>query len=101
MGDKPLVEAIKLHLDEIRALKQAGEHDNIIKYEFDISENHVSTYIFMEYCDDGDLRRLIRFHDEERKQISEDKIFQFLIQMLSGVTHLHLLNIIHRDIKPE
>jgi serine/threonine protein kinase len=72
-------------------------HENIIKV-YNIFEDEESINIIMEYAQNGNLYQLIK---KEKNGFSEEKAFDYIIQMINAVYYLHSNNIIHRDIKPE
>jgi serine/threonine-protein kinase ULK/ATG1 len=54
-----------------------------------------SFYIVLEYCNAGDLGSLMRFHE----RLGEDEAREVISQLVEGMSHLHSLGIIHRDLK--
>ncbi|KAI0464335.1 hypothetical protein LJB42_001946 [Komagataella kurtzmanii] len=115
---------------EFRILSELS-HPNIVKYlhHEHISENK-TVNLYMEYCDGGDLSKLIRTHRRNKEYISEEKIWSIFTQVLLALYRCHYgtdftaskefesLNkgnrrtqnpswvdstrvIIHRDIKPD
>ena len=59
-------------------------------------------YIFMEYCNGGDLKKYIKDYFNEYKQpLNEFYIQKIIKQIVPGMDYLHSKNIIHRDIKLE
>jgi NIMA (never in mitosis gene a)-related kinase len=61
----------------------------------------------MEYCEGGDMARLIRKCRKENDFVSEDVIWKIFTQMLQALAVCHLKDegnsigkILHRDIKP-
>ncbi len=84
-------------LNEIRILASI-DHDNIIAYKdafIDHKENVL--YIVMEYAEGGDLNGIIK---NKGGNVSEDKVWSYLIQMTRGLKSLHDQGIGHRDLKP-
>lgn len=68
-------------------------HDNIIKC-ICITHRVDKIFIVMEYCESGELSKLIK------KNLSEDKVKFYFKQIVNAILHLDKLNIVHRDIKP-
>jgi len=89
-------EAVKRMQKEARALV-ALNHPNVIK-----SYNYVARrdccYLSLEYAKHGDLAKLI---NDSPQCISAKSAVRILRAVLSGLSHIHSNNIIHRDIKLE
>ena len=85
---------------EIKLLENL-DHPNIITYFSSFSENG-NFYIITEYLNGGSLQDILKLSKENGKCISEEKLWDVLVQVLSGLCYLHYKkNIIHRDIKPD
>ena len=90
--------------NEVKILSSIN-HDNIVNYynSFIQKDNSFSQkeklYIVMEYCEKGDLRKLINSHKEKKQKIKENEIIK--ISICEGLKEIHKRNIIHRDLKPE
>lgn len=54
--------------------------------------------MFLEYCQDGDLKEYIKKRDN--KMLSEPEAVKFFKHLVEGFKELYKLKIIHRDIKP-
>lgn len=54
-------------------------------------------HIVMENCQSGDLGAILK----KEGKFSEDKCALVIKQCLKGLNHLHDLNVVHRDMKPE
>lgn len=87
---------LELVRNEIEILKVC-QHPNIIKI-YDVYENAEFIYIFMEYCEGGDLFTRL---EKTKFKISEKKAAEYTIQLLNGIYYLHEYGIVHRDLKPE
>ena len=71
-------------------------HPNIVRlYGIHKSPHHI--YLFMEYCNGGDLHRFIR----KNRRLSEETSRQFMSQITKGMSYLWSKNLIHRDLKPQ
>jgi serine/threonine-protein kinase ULK/ATG1 len=77
-----------------KIMKIGNVCNNIIKC-IDIIEEYDYIYIIMEYCDDGDLSRIIG------KPIKENIVKYYFGQIVNALYYLSENNIIHRDIKPK
>lgn len=54
-------------------------------------------YLVLEYCEDGDLQRLLK----EKGPLTEAEAVRLMRQILEGFKELRRRGIIHRDLKPE
>ena len=88
-------EDVKAAKNEIELLKKC-RHESIVRYIEDFYEKS-RFLIIMEFCSGGDLARFIK---AQTKLLPVDFIFQWVIQLLSGVCFIHQKKIIHRDLKP-
>ena len=68
----------------------------VVKF-FDSFEEDNNLNIVMEYCDGGDLEQLI--NDKKKFPLDEDLIWKIFIQITLGLTAIHNLKILHRDLK--
>ena len=91
----------QLIINEINLLKEMN-HSNIVKhYETINDEINSKLYIVMEYCDGGDLDKLILKNKFYKKFLDEKLIWDILIQILIALNYIHNeKKILHRDIKP-
>ena len=80
---------------EISILKKLS-HINVIKI-YKINEDKEKYYIFMEYCENGELFHYI----VEKQRLSEEESSFFFYQLINGLEYIHSENIVHRDLKPE
>ena len=91
----------KLEVQKEIKLLDNMDHPNVITYFSSFSENG-NFYIITEYINGGSLEQLINIAKEKGKFVDEKKVWDFLVQILSGLTYLHEnRKIIHRDIKPD
>ena len=68
----------------------------VVKY-FDSFEDKNNLNIVMEYCDGGDLEQFL--DDKKKYPLDEELIWRLFIQILIGLTAIHNLKILHRDLK--
>lgn len=85
---------VKLMEKEIKLLQESDAHPNIIRY-FHTEEDDKFFYIALELC-------LWTLNDyvENKELKSRIAMKQIVDQLFSGITSLHALTIVHRDIKP-
>lgn len=80
---------------EVELLRESDQHPNVIRY-FCMEADSQFRYIALELCA-ATIQDYI-----EKKYIPPVKLkaSDILMQAMSGIAHLHSLNIVHRDIKP-
>ncbi|KAL5121489.1 hypothetical protein ACEQ8H_000561 [Pleosporales sp. CAS-2024a] len=100
---------------EIGLLNQLGDWPGVVKmhdHYIDEKKGHASVYL--EYCDAGDLQKVMETSRKENKQVHERKIWQWFIGLMDTLVYMHrgprpendrqvLLywnTVYHRDIKP-
>ncbi len=64
----------------------------------DVAKTPNNVYMFLEYCNDGDLKSYLA--KKEGNMLSEPEAVIFLKHIVEGFKELRKHNIIHRDIKP-
>ena len=69
-------------------------NENVIKFA-DYIESKSKCYIFMEKCDTDFEKYLI----ERGRHIIEEEAVKYLKQLLNGLSALHKLNIIYRELR--
>lgn len=83
-------------IKEEMTVMQLLDNINIVQY-YGIEVHRDKVYIFEEYCEGGSLAHLL-----EMGAITDERVLQFYaLQMLDGLSYLHSMGIVHRDIKPE
>ena len=86
-------------VNEVRILASIN-HPNIIGYkEAFWNDKESSLNIVMEYADDGDLQSKISKMKKYCGKFTENIIWSYAIQMISGLKSLHDKKIMHRDLK--
>ena len=89
----------KQAMNEIELLMQLS-HPNCIKchgHFFD--DSHNSIYIVLDYCEGGDLHKLLEERRATSSYLDESEIWNYFLQICLGVQHLHEMGIVHRDLK--
>lgn len=87
--------AIKLLERETETLKRLN-HPNIVKFiEEGYEERHKIVYLVLEYLDGQDIKNYFDSGIDLKTQLT------IFLQIISGISHAHSKNIIHRDIKPD
>jgi serine/threonine protein kinase len=95
MTDAKAIEDCK---GEVLLLQQL-DHPNIIKYISHFVDNN-DLYIVLELASAGDLTKMITSFIRDKKLIPEKWIWILFSQICSGLEHMHLKRIMHRDVKP-
>ena len=77
-------------------------HENIVKY-YNLYKDKNFFFILMEYCNNSDLRKLIKYKKEnENNSLFDNKIIYSIVKDIClGIKKMHSKNIIHRELKPE
>lgn len=89
--DEDAQERFRMEVKSARRLS----HPNIIRIH-DLGEESGRKYISMEYVDGGDLKKIL----SAQKQISVNRVIEYIYQIASALSAAHQIGIIHRDIKP-
>ena len=85
-----MINALKLEID----LLQGMQHPNIVQYlGTSCDEDYLN--IFLEYVAGGSIAGMLKQYNH----FQEPLIRNFVRQILDGLSYLHQMNIIHRDIK--
>ncbi|KAA6380131.1 MAG: putative protein kinase,serine/threonine-protein kinase [Streblomastix strix] len=85
--------------EEIAQMKRLTSRYTVrLVYTF---QDRVDMYMVMEYCEKGDLRKVIT----ELQQLPEEervmRVWVLFAQIILSLNFMHNKNVIHRDIKPE
>ena len=85
---------------EIKLLENL-DHPHVITYFASFNENG-NFYIVTEYINGGNMESIIKKNIQNKTLTDERRVWDLLIQCLSGLMYLHEnRKIIHRDIKPD
>ncbi|CAD8197134.1 unnamed protein product [Paramecium octaurelia] len=85
-------------ISEIKVMQKL-KSPNIVQL-MDVMETNNNYYIIQEYCDSGDLDKLIENYVSQKKTMPEKDAVKFMIDILNGFIQLIKNGIIHRDLKP-
>ena len=66
-------------------------------YESFLEDDNLN--IVMEYCDNGDLNNYLNEQKKKNKPLKEDLIWKIFIKITLGLTTIHKMKILHRDLK--
>lgn len=82
-------------LEEARILRRA-DSDHIVRV-YDVGEVDATPYFVMTYADRGTVASLT----EDGRQLPVDQVVDLVAQAGAGLSVLHELGIVHRDVKPQ
>ncbi|KND01006.1 NEK protein kinase [Spizellomyces punctatus DAOM BR117] len=95
---------------EVNILREL-RHPHIVRYyERDVDRDNCLMYIYMEYCEGGDLAEVIRRYKKRGKRFAEQTIWKYLAQLLLALHECHCPGsgksgvrptVLHRDLKPD
>ncbi len=74
------------------------EHENIARV-YDFCHEAKVLWVFIEYCDQGDLMEYVRNRGPACPLGDTEKL-KLMLDISKGLQYLHSKNVIHRDIKP-
>ena len=90
----------KYLINEINILKMLN-HPNIVKF-IDLKRTSNHYYIMMEYCNGGELHKVLEKYMEKNGKPFPEEIVQHLMrQIIDAFKYIHSKDIMHRDIKLE
>ncbi|ODV76878.1 kinase-like protein [Suhomyces tanzawaensis NRRL Y-17324] len=111
---KPIIgklerKAIMREIEALRALTSVKDNESINLQEQEEGKEYLVYfieawdfnnyyYIMTEYCDNGTLFDFLEEH--KNYKIDEFRIWKILIEILSGLSFIHLKNYLHLDLKP-
>ena len=96
--------AWKKMLEREKQLLKEMNHPNIIKYYNELEgEDDKYYYLFMEYCNGGNLKEALdKYKSKYKKENFSLETVQYLMRkIIQGVKYIHSKNVVHRDIKLE
>ena len=77
------------------------DQENVVRL-LDVRHDDHKSYIFMEYCSEGDLKSFIKHFKQHQNTLREDEARYVIKQITKGLKYLlGQQNVIHRDIKIE
>ncbi|KAL4510737.1 hypothetical protein ABPG72_004891 [Tetrahymena utriculariae] len=89
----------ELFNQELKLLKSI-QSKHVIRYIDDFSNND-SSFLVLEFCNQGDLSTLLVKKKIKNEKISEQEVISYFKQILSGLMELHKQYGVHRDLKLE
>ncbi|CAE8586694.1 unnamed protein product, partial [Polarella glacialis] len=90
------VGAKKCLTQEVGIIKRLTGHPNIVQL-FEVIESSMYVVLVMEFAASGDLLRYVR----QRRRLAESCAQELFKQVIDGISHVHAMGVVHRDIKLE
>ncbi|MFT7819462.1 serine/threonine-protein kinase Nek1-like, partial [Arapaima gigas] len=87
-------------IEYVKSLTQI-KHPNIVDYRKSLDRDAGKLYIMMENCEHGDLAQKIKSQKESVTRFSEDQILDWFVQICLALKHIHDMDIVHKDLKPQ
>lgn len=94
-----LPECFTLADREVSLLRESDAHENVVRY-FCTEQDRQFKYIAVELCA-ATLQDYVEGGKLSHDLASQISVLDVLRQATNGLSHLHSLNIVHRDIKPQ
>ena len=94
--------AYQLALNETKFLSEFSKmanQVNVVKYYNHFIEGDY-LYIIIEYIENGDMENFIEAHKKVGMHIPEEKLWNIFLQCMKGLSFVHKMGVIHRDIRP-
>lgn len=76
------------------------QHPNIVAYKGSVMREG-NLYIYMEYCEHGDVYTYLRDAKKLNKMPQEHRVFEWFIQITLALQAVHQKRILHRDMKTQ
>lgn len=83
-------------LNEVWFAAQLPQHPHVLQYS-NAWEEHGFLFIQTELCEVGSLKDLL---ERRSTPLPEETIWEYLLDMVLGLKHIHMHNLLHLDIKP-
>ena len=74
-------------------------HPNICSFRSSFLDRG-KLYIEMDYCDGGDLAKVLERQDKSRP-LDEKRVLDWFVQLCMALDHVHSKKVLHRDIKAQ
>ena len=84
----------------LQVLKKMHTHPNVIQYFSSFMGADGCYFVVIEYANGGDLHDFVQNCQKIGKSLDEATVQDLVLQILSGLNHMHSQNILHRDLKP-
>ena len=91
----PSARAYESVVTEVRALRHAGAHANVIRLEEYVEEGE-RALLFLEMASGGDLHALLRGHPDG---VGEAAACRHCHGLIAALAHIHGRGVVHRDVK--
>jgi len=75
------------------------KHPYVVRYRENFTDKGWFC-ILMDYCEGGDLTKMIEKAKRGRQPFQEEQILRWLTQAMLGLKYIHDKHILHRDLKP-
>ena len=90
--------ALRLALNESKYLTVLS-HPHIMKYYTNFTDDD-KLYLIIENAENGDMTTFLNANRKMGRHIPEDELWSIFLQCMQGLTYIHDMGVIHRDIKP-
>ena len=88
-------------LREVELANQMPVHPNVVQY-YRAWQEHQVFCVQMELCAGGTLRHVMQKDGRElREQAGEHRIWEIILHITRGLSHIHTYQVMHCDLKPE